>query len=170
MSGLLFEWHSDELEKQLNRVAGRIGNAEMLRLAGAIVRESVRTNFAAGGRPRKWKRLKTRQGQPLRDTGRLQNSVTSKVSGNVVYVGTNVVYAAVPQFGAKKGSFGEFVVSVAAHDRTAKTGKQYMVRAHSRRVRLPRGNIPARPFLLVQDEDRVEIEAVSARYIIKGNQ
>ena len=169
MSGVLFEIHTEELEKQLSEVTDRIRhNRALLKAAAAILRESIRENFAAGGRPGKWKPLKVRDGQPLRDTNRLMNSITATVSGSTARVGTNVVYAPVHNFGARKGSFGEFVVSVAAHDRTAKSGRTYTVRAHTRKVSLPRGDIPARPFMLVQEEDRVEIEAVLADYIVKG--
>jgi len=167
MGGLIVEIHSEELRRHLEKVADRIGNKALLAAAGSIVRESVRTNFAAGGRPTKWKAIKARDGQPLRDTGRLQNSITSQVSGDAVYVGTNVKYAAVHQFGAKKGSFGTVVARVREHQRT-RGGKTYTVRPHTRKQRLPWGDIPARPFLMVHDEDRVEIEAILADYIIEG--
>ena len=39
-------------------------------------------------------------GQPLRDTGRLQRSITSQVQGDAAVVGTNVRYARTHQFGA----------------------------------------------------------------------
>jgi phage gpG-like protein len=39
-------------------------------------------------------------GQPLRDTGRLNRSITSKADGQGVTVGTNVKYAPTHQFGA----------------------------------------------------------------------
>lgn len=64
--------------------------------------------------------------QPLRDTGRLMNSIQSAdVTADGVTVGTNVIYAAVQQFGAKKGAFG-----------TMRNGSP-----------IPWGDIPARPFM-----------------------
>lgn len=39
-------------------------------------------------------------GQPLRDTGRLQRSITTKAGSDSVTVGTNVMYAPTHQFGA----------------------------------------------------------------------
>lgn len=169
MTDIVFEANAEKLAKELAGMADRITDkGVLLRRAGGVVRESIRTNFAVGGRPEKWQPLKVRQGQPLRDTGRLQNSITSRVRGGVVLVGTNVEYAAVQNFGAKKGSFGETVVQVRAHQRTGKSGRAYTVRAHPRKVKLPRGDIPARPFMLVQDEDIVEIEALSASYIMEG--
>ena len=56
----------------------------------------------------------------LNDTGRLKNSITHNVLGNSVEVGTNVVYAAIHQFGAAKHSLGQSS---------------------------PWGDVPARPFL-----------------------
>ena len=40
-----------------------------------------------------WLPLKTRQGQPLRDTGRLQRSITWDSTDDQAVIGTNVVYA-----------------------------------------------------------------------------
>ena len=37
------------------------------------------------------------------DTGRLRNSITYRVAGEVLYVGTNVEYAGIHQFGARAG-------------------------------------------------------------------
>lgn len=39
-------------------------------------------------------------GNPLRDTGRMRNSITSRVEADGVTIGTNVIYAPVHQFGA----------------------------------------------------------------------
>jgi len=47
-----------------------------------------------------WQALKFRKGQPLRDTGRLNRSIVSKVDATGVTVGTNLIYAPVHQFGA----------------------------------------------------------------------
>jgi phage virion morphogenesis protein len=63
--------------------------------------------------------------QILRDTGRLANSISYRAGKDSVAVGTNVIYAAVHQFGAAKGAFG----------RTR------------RGAPIPWGRIPARPFL-----------------------
>lgn len=41
--------------------------------------------------------------QPLLDTGRLRNSITSRYGGDYAEVGTNVVYAPIHQFGGKAG-------------------------------------------------------------------
>lgn len=57
-----------------------------------------RTGTAPSGR--KWKAPKYRQGQPLRDTGRLQRSITTEHGDEFAVIGTNLLYAKVHQFGA----------------------------------------------------------------------
>lgn len=71
----------------------------------------------------------------LTESGRLRESLHYQVNKNTLAFGTNVVYAAVHQFGALKGAFGQ----------------------NKRGTPLPWGNIPARPFLGVSkgDEDRM---------------
>lgn len=177
MSATRFEFDSAEIERITGEMADRIRNRKRaMEAIGALAKESVRTNFAEGGRPDKWDPPKYRNGQPLRDTGRLMNSIGKQVDGNKIYVGTNVVYAAVHHFGAKKGSFGTFVHMVKTHQRRATEafGKQLKfpvwatVPAHAREVSLPWGDIPARPFMLLQDEDVADINDLLETWIMEG--
>lgn len=177
MAGIRYELDTADLEGTLDKMVARLRSFDRaLETIGALARESIRTNFAESGRPVKWKKLKTRSGQPLRETGRLMNSIGKLVSGNTVYVGTNVVYAAVHHFGAKKGSFGTFAVKVGAYQRLTKQafGKQLKfpvwatVSAHTRHTALPWGDIPARPFMLLQDEDITDINSLLADWIMEG--
>lgn len=169
MPGITLKINRAELQKALEGITDRMTDSTAaMRKVGAIVRESIRTNFAKGGRPSSWPKLKRRQGQPLRDTNRLMNSITSVPGKNSVRVGTNVVYAGVHNYGAARGAFGVTSVQVGPYYRTTKSGKQAGVRGHTRRVRLPWGDIPARPFILVQKEDGPEISAILAKHIIKG--
>lgn len=169
MPGITLKIDRKGLDKVLEGITDRMTDSTAaMRKVGAIVRESNRTNFARGGRPNKWEKLKRRQGQPLRDTNRLMNSITSVPAKSSVRVGTNVVYAGVHNYGASRGEFGTGTVQVGPHYRTGKSGKQFGVRGHTRRVKLPWGDIPARPFILVQKEDGPEISAILAKHIIKG--
>ncbi len=141
-------------------------------MVATMMKESVRANFAQGGRPQ-WLPLKSRQGKPLRDTGRLMNSITRTVTGSEARVGTNVVYAAVHHFGAAKGSFGSFSQQVRPHERLVRQvfgrplrqAKKVRVRAHTRRAKLPWCDIPARPFMVVPEADMAGIRAILARYL-----
>ncbi len=70
--------------------------------------------------------------KPLVDSGNLAGSITYRVvdGGRTLLVGSSVKYAAVQQFGAKKGSLGR---------------------------NAPWGDIPARPFLGISESDKADI-------------
>lgn len=62
----------------------------------------------------------------------LSRTINYRVVGNTVLVGSPMIYAATQHFGAKRGQFG-----------TTRTGRP-----------IPWGDIPARPFLGLSDDDR----------------
>ena len=64
-------------------------------------RMAYRTGTSPNGAP--WTKLKTRKGQPLRDTGRMLRSMTHVAMADGVDIGTNVAYAPYHQFGTDKG-------------------------------------------------------------------
>ena len=68
-------------------------------------------------------------------SGRLSNEIQYQVGPASVEWGSNLIYAAVQQFGASKGAFG-----------TARNGTS-----------IPWGTIPARPFIGVSDEDETAL-------------
>ena len=76
--------------------------APVFRTVGSVLVRKINLGFKLGidpfGNP--WTKLKLRKGQPLRDTGRLQRSITAKADAKGVTVGTNVAYARTHQFGA----------------------------------------------------------------------
>ena len=76
-------------------------------------------------------------------THALFNTINSDLTGNDLIIGSPMVYAATQQFGAKQGAFG----------RT------------KRNVPVPWGNIPARPFLGVSDEDEHMIIETISEYL-----
>ena len=125
-----------------------------------MTKHSIPLNFRAGGRPEKWKpsararkEIKGRTGQTLDDTGRLKGSITYRESAHDLKIGTNVVYARIHQLGGQvEGTF-----DVRRHVRTIRQAfgraiapKKVKVKAHRRTVDF---TLPARPFLVVQDED-----------------
>jgi phage virion morphogenesis protein len=69
---------------------------------GRAAKTQVQLGFRSGQAPdgSRWAPLRFRSGQPLRDTGRLRNSIDYRASRDEVIVGTNVCYAIVHQFGA----------------------------------------------------------------------
>lgn len=137
----------------------------VLRSFGAYMEGSIQKNFDAGGRPVKWaplaagtkliwlKRRKTWRTQkgnlskigraaasgriPLTDTARLRRSIRATVLANGVMLGTNLIYAAIHQFGGQAGR-----------------GKKV--------------SIPARPYLLFQDEDVQYFGRLLNGYLMTG--
>jgi phage virion morphogenesis protein len=149
-----------EVNALLRGVSARGKNLKpAMKSIGQLVRTSVIKNFETGGRPA-WKPLSeatifgsfkgqmvTKRGKLrkpverklgfrkiLIDTGRLMKSLNSKAYPDRAEVGTNVVYAAIHQFGGPAG--------------------------RGRKV-----NVPARPFLMVQDEDWSGIKDILIRHL-----
>lgn len=148
------EINATSAKSYLGEVAEKLDDmTSIMGLIGEIVQSSVERNFEVGGRykepgsydggPNKWvdlaegtKKARARRGHwpgpILQDTGRLAASFHYNAHEDSVEVGTNVEYAAIHEFGG-------------TIQRTSKKGKGYSIR------------IPARPFLVVQDEDLDEI-------------
>ncbi len=69
---------------------------------GRVIVNRIRLCFKLGIDPwaNPWAKLKIRNGQPLRDTGRLNRSIVANPDKTGVTIGTNVQFAAVHQYGA----------------------------------------------------------------------
>ena len=121
-------------------------------------------------------RAREEGGQTLSLTRRLRNSITYRASQTSVEVGTNVVYAAIHQFGgtirAKKGPF--LSIPVTAQARAAGSprnmpglavaqtlkGQFVLLESKSGTVHFllrKQVTMPARPFLGASDDDRIEL-------------
>jgi phage gpG-like protein len=166
---------SDEVQRRLAIIARQMGTARhALEAVGEVIIESVQTNFEAEGRPQKWKEhsdmTKARRGVGatiLRDkgaSGGLFGSLHRNATDKKVIVSTNKKYAAMQHFGARKGEFGTVQAHVGSHTRT-RNGNTHNVRAHTRQMLVPLGDIPARPFMMLQDEDEAEIMATLDEFI-----
>ena len=114
---------------------------------GDALENRTRLHFNDGEDPYgiTWPAPVFRSGQPLRDTGRLMNSITHQANATGVDVGTNVCYAATQQHGAvitaKPGDAG-------ANGCGTRKGAPYLVfKAGGHWIRTKRVNVPARPFL-----------------------
>jgi phage virion morphogenesis protein len=132
----------------LQRLAG-FDAAQVLDEVGAIVEDSTKVRIAdektaPDGTPwADWSAdyAATRRAQHslLVASGNpgLLESIQRYASPTEVEIGSNMIYAAVHQFGAAQGAFGNT----------------------SRGSPIPFGDIPARPYLGLSDDDRQEIEA-----------
>jgi phage virion morphogenesis protein len=173
----------ERIKRLLGDIQRRMGDlTPAMKIIGQIVRTSFVRNFEKGGRPAKWAPLSPvtlarRKGRKiLMDRGMgggLAGSIHDRASKDEVTVGTNKIYAALHQFGAKKGSFGTIEAEIKAHMRkiTKIFGRpvkprKVAVRAHTKKMKLPWGDIPARPFIMVQPEDWDEIRESLSDYIL----
>lgn len=180
MAGVAVKVDDAEFVAWLNQVTERLSNLEpLLRIMGATVQASIQRNFEEGGRPAKWashsKTTIKRRGAgakiltALGFAGGLLGSINYQVDQGSVSVGTNKICAAVQQFGAKQGQFGSMLVRVRGHERTRR-GKTVWVGDYVRETFFPWGDIPARPFIAIQAEDKTEMVAEVREYLGKGSQ
>jgi phage gpG-like protein len=132
------------LQKHLKAIQA-LGKTGLKRVSRAVSEEAktlVDEGFAQGVSPsgQRWRGLKVRQGQPLRDTRRLQSSLAPVDNGNGFRISTNLHYARVHQFGA-------IIKAKAARTLYSRKAKKFfgkVVKIHARPF-LPReGKLPAR--------------------------
>lgn len=129
---------------QLERTVGYLEPA--LDEIGATIAASVMLNFTGQHDPdgNAWKPLSDAtlanrrggEGQILRDTGRLNRSITHNVTSQSVEIGSDIVYANMMQFGGKKADYPWLW-----------------------------GEIPERPFVGVSESDKAEILAILSNHL-----
>lgn len=94
-----------------------------------------KSNFTQSGDLSKSGRRRLGNKKPLQgETRALSTTIAWQLVGSVLYIGSPVVYAATQQLGAKKGAFGIY------NNRPT-----------------PWGDIPARPYLGISDDDEIAI-------------
>ncbi|MBF0410984.1 MAG: phage virion morphogenesis protein [Candidatus Riflebacteria bacterium] len=188
------------VQQLLQQIKGKVSNLKpIMQVIGEIIRTSVDENFEQGGRyssagsweggSNKWEPLKASTikakrksrfpGNILKDTGRLAASIEAKATRDQVKIGTNVVYAAIHQFG------GTLDIPARQRDiafRRTKSGATMKQKNHpnlwmfagkkhknvffmqtmSKAYKI---TIPARPFLVVQNQDLDQIKEHLLNYI-----
>jgi phage virion morphogenesis protein len=146
------------INQLLQNLTGKLQDlTPVMRDVGEIVLEHIKDNFKRGTAPdgTPWKpslRVLEQGGKTLIDRGILRNSFHVQPARRNVMVGTADVRAAVHQFGVRAGAFGTVQVTVREHFRRRAGKEPVRVRSHTRRQRLPWGNIPARPFMPDTDD------------------
>lgn len=141
---------------------------------GLALEESTRQRFLDQREPggSAWPpslRARLEGGITLTDSARLRDSITHNASNSGVEVGTNVLYAAIHQFGGtiraktEKGLFIQF----GARGKTAKTrtGKTKSGKWRGEVRRPMQVTIPARPFLGIDDSDEARITEIATRWL-----
>jgi len=155
-STISIEVKDEGVKKMFGDALNRLKNLlPLMKIFGQVVVTSVRHNFEQSGRPAKWApnspvtlaRKKGRRiliGKGGQRSG-LLGSIHSQPESFQVRVGTDKIYGAVQQFGAARGAFGQT----------------------KRGAPIPWGNIPGRPFIMVQPEDWTEMTKEGYGYITK---
>lgn len=137
----------------LDRLIGRVEDASpAMREIGELLIERTRARFRQGQAPdgTPWAPpspvtlARKRDPRPLfGESRRLSSEIAYEAGSDFVEVGSSLVYSAVHQFGAAKGAFG----------RTR------------RGAPIPWGDIPARPFLGLADDDRRDVLEILGEHL-----
>lgn len=154
---------AEELIYKLNKMQDKAKNmSPAMKKISATMATKIRMCFKNQRDPEgnawtKSHRAERDSGMSLADTGRLKGSINYKYTGTRAAAGTNVKYARVMHFGAKKGAFGSHNVTqtVGPFTRTRK-GRQERVRRHTRKrtILSPFGDVPSRKFVGMTQQDR----------------
>ena len=141
-----------QVENILQGLMSRLGNLKpATRLMGEIVLESIVTNFEQGGRPGKW--------DPLAAATIRQRQRKGKWPGRILV-----------QSGHAGGLLGAIAYTPGDTSVTIHANKRY-ARIHHYGGQAGKGHkttIPARPYMMVQDEDWEDIRAGLNDYILGG--
>ncbi len=157
---ILVELKSTTAIAALERAAAGLADTTPLMVSlGNLLAESTKQRFAAGVSPEgvKWapksqttlNRYGARKSnrvdiRPLfGPSGALNSTIYPEASRDEARIGSPMIYAAVHQFGAAKGAFGQMA-----------NGSP-----------IPWGNIPARPYLGISDQDDADIVATVTDYL-----
>jgi phage virion morphogenesis protein len=136
----------------------------VMSVIGNLVVKSVRQNFREEGRHDKWQQSRKPKGRTLLGTGALMKGIHYELDndGTAVTVKTGPQkYAAIHQFGGTTG----------AHDIVARNRKALRFTVggmilYRKSVHHPGSRIPARPYMMLQEEDEKNIEELLIRHLV----
>lgn len=152
MSGVQFTvtLKDDAVSRAMDRLAaasedmtGLMNEVGQALVAGAVQRISITNVAPDGGAWQPSRRAAEHGGKTLLKSGYLRDGINAWAGPDHVLVGTAVPYGAVHQLGAATGSLGFW-------SGTDKRGREMAVLS-------PWGDIPARPYLGISDEEEEEI-------------
>lgn len=158
---------TDELSAALARVQAALTDTRpLMQDIGEFMQRSTQANFAAGTDPQgqpwaprspvtlaRYEKSKDRPGpRPLTGPSKaLSTTISYEAEADAVSWGSNMIYAAVMQFGTQQGEFG-------ARMGINKKGRRYF-------FPIPWGPIPARPYLGIGTADQQAIAEIIAEYL-----
>ncbi|MGO3934753.1 phage virion morphogenesis protein [Rhodopseudomonas pseudopalustris] len=178
MTGALIAVSLKDADDALAPLAGYIARAGdkrgLFENIGASVQTSTMHRFETSKAPdgSLWPpslRVKQHGGITLRLTARLMRSITYQADSDSVQIGTNVVYAAIHQFG---GLIQQAARTAVLHFKTnKKTGQSRFAkpgkadRAQKAAIGAHTITMPARPFLGLDDDDEREILSIAEQWV-----
>jgi phage virion morphogenesis protein len=165
MAGVRFTLDGrDQALDQLGRAADQLANPRPLwEEVGASLVASTQRRFETGVGPdgSPWPpsiRALAVGGKTLVDTARLMQSITFNASESGVEVGTNVLYAAIHQFGGTINAKTPAGLRFQVHGASGK--KEWRNKQSVK--------IPARPFIGLDDRDETEISTIAAAWLARA--
>jgi len=179
--------NTEKVKRELQKVAKRGSDARKpLKVIGLYMMRSIAKNFAEGGRPEKWQQslsAKLTGKRTLIQSAQLKNSITFKATTRKLSIGTNKIYAKVQQFGGTIKPKSKKALTVPIHadavgmrasdfqNTFVKKGIIFMKRGENAvpLFALKKSvKIPARPFLLFQQEDVDFINKRLGQWFLEG--
>lgn len=162
MTGISIELDTSTIQEAIKRLSSVTQNMQPLMQDIGLklaenTQERFRTNVGPDGKV--WKpseRAQREGGRTLLDHGHLRDSITYAAANDQVEIGTNMVYAAIHQFGGK----------TSPHKIAAKRVKALSFNGRfTKSVNHPGSNIPPRPFLGLSAEDEREVMGIIEDHI-----
>lgn len=138
----------------------------VLAAVGNLAVKSIRQNFRVGGRPNRWPETEKPKGRTMIGTGALMRQIHYKVdndeSGVTIMTGKQK-YAAILHFGGKTPAH-----EIRPKNKSALSFTWKGLPVIYGKVNHPGSKIPARPYMLLQDEDIKVIENMMIQHIVKN--
>ena len=138
----------------------------VLAAIGNLAVKSIRQNFRVGGRPNRWPETEKPKGRTMIGTGALMRQIHYKVdddgAGVTIMTGKQK-YAAILHFGGQTPAHEIWYKNKRALSFTWKGSPVIYGK-----VNHPGSKIPARPYMLLQDEDIKVIENMMIQHIVKN--
>ncbi|MDK3072760.1 phage virion morphogenesis protein [Sedimentitalea sp. JM2-8] len=159
------EFNTDTLTPALQRVAAALGDmTPVMADIGELLLASTQDRMLRGEQPdgqafaprspvtlERYAALGFSFGGPLHLTGEMRGQLATESGSDFARIGSNAIQAVVMQFGASQGAFG------AAIGRTRPTDKRPTSQDYF--FPIPWGDIPARPFIGISEQDETDILA-----------
>jgi phage virion morphogenesis protein len=159
------EFEDDDVQRMLQRLLSATGDmSPALRNIGEILVPSTQSRFETKTGPdgAAWERnspvttLRKGRDNPLFEHGDLSRQIHDALIGDdTLEVGSSLPYAVTHQFGAKMGEFGRY--SQIGRVRKYGLGTFQGSAGTQKGFPIPWGDIPARPFLGISDDDKASI-------------